>query len=156
MIRPWQRADADVIRRVAGPVVGDSRYRSAARGAVDSLIEGADPDARGLVAGTDDDVAAFIIYGTVAGSEGAGRLQLIVTSTAVQRQGLGRRLVERAVADLHAAGARFVLVELPDDPMLAAAASLLERSGFRIEARVRDFFRDGIDLALFRRDLPHP
>ena len=93
-----------------------------------------------------------MIHGTVAGAEGAGRLQLVVTAAAFRRAGIATQLVEAAVADLRDAGVRFTMVEIPDDPLLAPAISLLERCRFRIDARVPDFYRDGVDLAVFRRD----
>ena len=153
-IRRFRAEDARDIRSLVAPELERSGYPSAPRAAIDALVDGTDADARALVAMDEDAVIAFIIHGMIAGSEGAARLQLIMTAPAFRRSGIARRLVESAIEDLRGAGARFVAVEMPLDPALEPAAALLGRCGFHIEARVRDFYRDGVDLAIFRRDIP--
>jgi hypothetical protein len=49
--------------------------------------------------------------------------------------------------------ARLVVVELADHPTLAPAHHFLKEMGFREEARVADFYRDGVALLLLRLDL---
>jgi hypothetical protein len=48
------------------------------------------------------------------------------------------------------AGARYMLAELPDDPALGSVLTLLREHGFHEEARVPDFFRDGVALTFLR------
>jgi ribosomal protein S18 acetylase RimI-like enzyme len=153
VIRAYRPDDAASMRRLAMPEIERSHYRSGPRSAIDGLVAGTDPDAHALVAVQDGAVVAFVLHGMIAGSEGASRVQLIVTDAHVRRRGIARRLVEAAVERLRDAGARFVAVELPDDPALAPALGLLDRSGFRIEARVAGFYRDDVDLLIGRRDL---
>ena len=153
IVRRFHQTDATDIRRLAEPEIERSPYRSAPAAAIDALVTSSDPDTHGLVATRAHAIVAFVIYGLTAGSEGAGRLQLVVTDAAVRRTGLARRLVEAAVERLRGSGARFVIVEMPDDPALAPATALLQRGGFFVEARVRDFYRDGVDLAVLRREL---
>jgi ribosomal protein S18 acetylase RimI-like enzyme len=98
-------------------------------------------------------VVGVVVFGAIAGSLGAGRVQLIVVSRSSRRSGIASALIERALDVLAAERMRAAFVELPDDPALSAATRLLVRCGFRIEARVADHFRDGIDLAVLRRDL---
>ena len=152
-IRMYRRDDADVIRDLAAPDLERSNYRSGPRAAIDGLAEGSDGESRALVAVREDAVIAFVIHGIVAGAEGAGRLQLVVTAAPFRRAGIARQLVERAVEDLRESGVRFTMVEVPDDPMLVPAIALLEQCGFRVDARIRDFYRDGVDLVVFRRDI---
>ncbi len=145
------------MRQVAATELASTPYPNAPRAAIDGLIDGSDPDARAIVAVDKGRIVGFVIFGTFAGSDGAGRLQLVVTAPELRRMGIGQRLVEGAIAELHASGARFALVEMPADPALAIATALLERCGFQVDARVRDFYRDGIDLVAFRRDAaPEP
>ena len=151
-IRAYHRDDAAAIRDLAAPDIERTSYRSAPRATIDGLTQGTDPETRALVAVRNDAIVAFVIHGTVAGAEGAGRVQLIVTAAPFRRAGIARHLVEAAVEDLRDAGARFTMVEMPDDPALAPGLSLLGRCDFRIDARVRDFYRDGVDLLVFRRE----
>jgi hypothetical protein len=62
-------------------------------------------------------------------------------------------LIDAALDDLRRTAARFVIVEIPDDTKLAPAMALFAQTGFHVDARVRDFFRDGVDLAVLRREL---
>jgi ribosomal protein S18 acetylase RimI-like enzyme len=153
IVRPFDQADVPAIRRLAEPELGRSAYRSGPAAAIDALVTGSDPDTHGLVAIRGHSIVAFVIHGSIAGAEGAGRLQLVVTDNPFRRMGIARRLVEVAVDRLRGRGARFVIVELPDDPALAPATALLHRCGFLVDARVRDFYRDGVDLAVFRLEL---
>ncbi len=64
-----------------------------------------------------------------------------------------KRPVRAALAELAERGARFVLAELPDDTPLAPIRELLHRCGFSEEARVPDYFADGVALTFLRCDL---
>jgi hypothetical protein len=46
-----------------------------------------------------------------------------------------------------------MIAELPDDPVMGQVRALLASVGFEEEARVPDFYRDGVGLTLLRRDL---
>ena len=147
-------AEAEAVRALVDAEIARSRYQSAPRGALEAVIAGADPDARAHIALGEDLLVGVIIYGVIAGSEGAGRLQLVVTAPAARRTGVATALVDQALRDLQRDGARFAIVELPDDPALHAGRALLQGCGFSVEARVPDFFRDGVDLLILRRELP--
>ncbi len=68
-------------------------------------------------------------------------------------QGAGRALVSAAEDILRKKGARLLLVETSGADMLAPARSLYEKSGFRREAKVRDYYADGDDKIIFRKRL---
>ncbi len=114
---------------------------------------GNDPEHRALVIARDGTVAGLALYGTVAGSDGAARLHTAVLAPGVEADDVGRRLV-RAVADAaRDAGARFLLVEMPDDPALGTMVTLLREQDFTEDARVPDFYRDGVALTFLRLSL---
>ena len=153
IIREFRAADGADVRALADPEIGQSRYRSTWRAAVDAVLGRTDPDSHALVAMAGDTLAGVAIYGGIAGSEGAGRLQLIVTELRSRRAGIAMRLVEASLDALRRGGSRVAFVELPDDSTLHGASALLHRCGFHIESRVGDFFRDGVDLIVLRREL---
>ena len=156
-VRPYRADDATDIRQLTERELDRTEYRSGPRSAINGVVDGTDGDSQCLVAVNHDDaIVGFIVHGTLAGSEGAGRVQLLVTEPGFRRTGIARRLAEAAMGDLRSAGVRFIVVEMPDDPALAPARSLFETGGFREEARVRDFYRDGIDLAVLRHDIDGP
>ena len=152
-IRDLTAADAEVVRALVVSSVGDTAYASSARSALETAIAGSDPDARAAVAVASEGVIGLIVYGAIAGAIGTGRVQLIVTAGSHRRRGVATRLLDTAVTRLTTDGARVAFVELPDDPALAAGKHLLLRNGFDVEASVTDYFRDGVDLAILRRDL---
>ncbi|MHB1862291.1 MAG: hypothetical protein ACYCVL_04900 [Gemmatimonadaceae bacterium] len=92
-----------------------------------------------------DMVTAVALVGLVAGSTGAGRVHLLA--------GHDPHLVARACDVLRAMGARFAMAEWPDDAPYRAAIRRLREEGFDEEARIPDFFRDGVALLFLRRDL---
>jgi ribosomal protein S18 acetylase RimI-like enzyme len=95
----------------------------------------------------------LVLFGLVAGTQGAARLHALVVDRSVDRQDVGGRLTDDAAAAAAAAGARLLLAEMPDDAAFAGVWTLLLRRGFHEEARVPDFFRDGVALGFLRRDL---
>ncbi len=152
-IREFRDTDRSSVLALVDQEIRRSAYPATLRGAIDAVLAHRDPDSQALVIFRAEELVGIIIFGTVAGAEGAGRLQLVVTDPGSRRTGIASALVEAAVEVLRRSGARLVAVELPDDPELAPAAGLLERCGFAVDARVRDFHRDGVDLVVFRRTL---
>lgn len=106
------------------------------------------------VAAHDGDAVGVVVYGMTAGASGAGALYGIAVAAAWRRRGVGSALVRHATDDLRALGARFVLAEVPEDPLaLGDVLAFLAAAGFRAEARVADFYRDGVGVAFMRREL---
>jgi ribosomal protein S18 acetylase RimI-like enzyme len=152
-LRALTSGDGPAVRALAMPEIDRSPYRAGAQSALDTAIGGASRESRGIVALGDARLVGVAVYGEIAGASGAGRLQLIVVDRDVRRRGIATRLVERCVGGLAADGIRFVAIELPDDPGLSGSLELLLGCGFRVEATVADYFRDGIGLAILRREL---
>jgi ribosomal protein S18 acetylase RimI-like enzyme len=114
---------------------------------------GNDPEHRGSVIARDGTVAGLALFGTIAGTAGGARLHAAALAPGVQADDVGGRLM-RAVSDsARALGARYVLAEMPDDPALGTVLALLREHGFREEARVPDFYREGVALTFLRLDL---
>ena len=121
--------------------------------ALDRALGGDDDEAWGLAAERGGEVVGLVLLGLVAGAQGAGRVHLIVVTASARLRGVGRLLLDRAADDAAARGARFLLAEIPEDPVLAPAHELLRRSGFHVESRIPDFLRDGVGIAFARREL---
>jgi ribosomal protein S18 acetylase RimI-like enzyme len=98
-------------------------------------------------------VSGIALYGEVAGTLGAGALMWTVVRPDVRGSGVARALVDRAVAELHAGGARVIVAELPGSAPFAAVLRLLDSCGFRRESEVSDFYGDGVPLVLLRHRL---
>ncbi|HUX32410.1 MAG TPA: hypothetical protein VMV51_00950 [Gemmatimonadaceae bacterium] len=90
-------------------------------------------------------VTAVALVGLVAGSQGAGRIHLLL--------GPDPQLVARACDVLRAMPARFAIAEWPDDTSFADAIRRLREAGFEEDARIQDFYRPGVDQLFLRRAL---
>ncbi len=128
-----------------GEVARGNPYAARAR----DLLDGVTPQGeyRADVAERHGAILGVGIYGLVAAASGAGALYAIVIDPAQRRTGAGRALVATAEAALRKLGARFAMLELPDDPAeLAGVTELLGQAGFVETARVPDLYRDGVAL----------
>ena len=150
-LRSLTARDAPAARALADAVVADAPYGDHLRGALDSVLTSATDEYRALVAFDATALAGLIVFGETAGARGAGRIYLIAVAAHTRRRGIATALVDGACRDLTERGARFVAIELPDDPRLAAVRRAVERAGFREEGRVADYLRDGVSLVLLRR-----
>ena len=95
-------------------------------------------------------VSGIALYGDVAGTLGAGVLMWTAVRPDVRRTGVARALIDRAVAELRAGGARVIVAEVPGSESFAAVLRLLDACGFRRESEVPDFYGDGVPLVLLR------
>jgi ribosomal protein S18 acetylase RimI-like enzyme len=98
-------------------------------------------------------VAGLAMFGTIAGTVGGARLHTAVLAPGVEADDVGERLMRAVAQASRDAGGRFMLAEMPDDPALGAVLTLLRQHGFSEDARVPDFFRDGVALTFLRLPL---
>ncbi|MGH9424671.1 MAG: hypothetical protein ACRD3J_32155, partial [Thermoanaerobaculia bacterium] len=80
-----------------------------------------------------------------------GTLYSILVGPRSRRAGIGERLLFQISADLASAGARMIIAEIPGDPLVMRFRALLLAHGFVEEARIDDYYADGIPqiLSLF-------
>jgi ribosomal protein S18 acetylase RimI-like enzyme len=134
-------------------VLGDAPYADSLRASLESAMRSASDEHRAIVAHDGDMLVGLAVFGETAGALGAGRIHLVAVDPSARRNGLGMALTQAACADLRARRARFVVIELPEEPRLESALRLARRAGFYQEGRVRDYVRDGVGLLVLRRDL---
>lgn len=133
--------------------LGVTPYVDRALEVLELAKRGDDPEYRAIVVERDGTVAAIALFGEVAGAQSAARLFTAAVAPGVEGSDVGERLVEAVAAAARADGARFVIAELPDDPAIGAVLALLRGHGFREEARISDYFRDGVALSVLRLGL---
>lgn len=114
---------------------------------------GHDEEHRAFVIARDGTVAALALFGVVAGASGVMKLHAVVLAPSVTVGDVGERIIGAVVEDAHAEGMRLLVAELPDDPAMGPMRALLTANGFEEEARVPDYFREGVALTLLRRAL---
>ena len=150
--RPLTPRDAPAARALADAVLADAPYGEHHRGTLDSVLRSATDEYLALVAGEESTLAGLIVFGETAGAHGAGRIYFIAVDASSRRRGIATALAEAACRDLTERGARFVIIELPDDPSLIGARRAAEHAGFREQGRIADYLSDGVSLLLLRRN----
>jgi hypothetical protein len=151
--RPLGSGDAAAARALVHAALGVTPYVDRVLEVLDQAARGGDPDARALVIERDGTIAGLVIFGLVAGASGAARLHALVLGRGVSADDVGGRLTHAAANAALAEGARLLVAEVPDDPALGQVPAVLLRNGFHEEARVPDFFREGVALIFLRRTL---
>jgi ribosomal protein S18 acetylase RimI-like enzyme len=112
-----------------------------------------DPEHRALVVARDGTVAGLALFGAIAGTAAGAKLHMAVLAPGIETEDVGARLMQAVTTAVRANGARYLAAELPDDPAVGATVALLREQGFRDEARIADFYRDGVALTFWRLDL---
>ena len=132
--------------------LGITPYVDRAMEVLERAERGPDGEHRALVIARDGTVAAMALFGNVAGAFGVLRIHAIVVAPGVG-QDVGARLLDAVAATARTEEARMLVVELPDDPAVGSTRALLTAAGFYEEARVADFYRDGVALSFLRQEL---
>ena len=153
-LQPLGPAHAGAARLLARAELAGTPYGEGPLETLERVLgTGGDDEARALAATRDGALVGLVVYGLVAGAQGAGRLHLVLVTASARLAGVGLQLCDAAADALRRAGARLIVAEVPDDPATAAGRELLRRAAFREEGRIPDFHRDGVALLLLRRDL---
>jgi len=151
--RPLQPEDSQATRVLLMGTLGITPYIDRALEVLEHAERGNDPEHRALVIARDGTVAALALFGTIAGTARGARVHTAVLAPGIEIEDVGMRLMDAVASAARGSGADFLLAELPDDPALGTTLALLRQHGFRDEARVPDFFRDGVALTFLRRAL---
>jgi ribosomal protein S18 acetylase RimI-like enzyme len=133
--------------------LGVTPYIDRALEVLELAERGNDPEHRALVIARDGTVAGLVLFGSIAGTRGGARLHTAVLAPGIDADDVGERLMRAVASVLKGGGARFLLAEMPDDPALGTVFALLREHGFREEARVPDFYREGVALTFLRLEL---
>lgn len=147
MIRPAEARDLDELVRVENAVFpGDRLDRRAFRHALTSAT------IEMLVA----DDGAFLGYVQVQRRTGSplARLTSVAVAPEAAGRGIGRRLVEAAERTAHDKGCDRMRLEVRADN--ERARSLYEQTGYRLFARVEDYYEDGEAALRFEKVLSRP
>ena len=133
--------------------LGDAPFAEPMVASLESALRSASAEYHGIVAHEGTTLVGLIVLGAVSGAQGAGRIYFVAVDAAARRRGLATTLLEAGCVELRRRRARFVVIELPEEPRLVAAFALARRAGFEEEARVGDYAREGVGLVVLRRTL---
>ncbi len=117
------------------------------------LDEPAQTDYRVVVSAVDGEVAGYVLYGPIPLTAAAWDVYWIATSPGLQQQGHGRRLMARCEEDIAASGGGLVCIETSSQEGYAPTHRFYEALGYRVESRIRDFYKPGDDRLTYVRRL---
>lgn len=144
--------DAEPVHALVLGVLGVTPYVDRTLDLV-AAAERGDPEVRALVIARDGTVAALALFGPVAGTSGAWHLHMLLTAAGVAVKEVGGALLDAALEEVRATDGRFLLAELPADPVIGSSLTLLRSKAFRQVGRIPDFYREGVALLFLRRDV---
>ena len=110
-------------------------------------------DYRACVAMRDGELIGFGVFGLVAGAAGTGMIYTVLVAPRSRRAGIAQRLMLYMHGELANAGVRAIFAEVPGDPRVMRYRALLISYGFMEEARIEDYYRDGVPQIVSRFDL---
>ncbi len=152
-LRSLAAPDATAARALADAVLGGAPFAEGMLASLDEALRSDSDEYRAVGADDGNALLGFVVFGEIAGALGAGRIYFVAVEATARRRGIATALMEAACTHLQSRGSRFAVIELLEEPPLASGLSLAHRTGFREEARVSEYVRDGVGLILLRRDL---
>jgi GNAT superfamily N-acetyltransferase len=99
-----------------------------------------------FVVALDPDPAGFVVWGPNACAEGVTTLYWIVSA----KKGVGTELIGHM--ESRVGGSRMCVLETSGKPGYDRQRRFYEKLGFRVVARVHDYYRPGDDLVMYRKD----
>jgi ribosomal protein S18 acetylase RimI-like enzyme len=96
-------------------------------------------------------VIAYACFGPIACTLASFDLYWIAVDPAFQGQGLGRLVMDAAERQIAAEGGRRIYIDTSGQPKYAPTRSFYERTGFRCEARLVDFYSAGDDRLIYSK-----
>ena len=150
--RPLGARDLESARALLRGDLEGTPYLDRAMEILERAAGAPDEEHRAIVAGPADALDGIAMFGMVAGTVGTAELHAVSVRDGAPPS-VGQELVEEVLRDVKARRASLAIAEVPDDAALSAFAAGLRANRFEEEGRVRDYYRDGVDLILLRRVL---
>lgn len=117
------------------------------------LATGHAEDQRMRVVEVDGRVRGVVYYQPKVAAPGVWDLTMIAVPRAEHGRGHGTELMRHVEVELRGQGERLLLVETSSTDAFIATRRFYLGLGYEEVARVRDYWSDGDDLVLFRKDL---
>lgn len=122
----------------------------------ESLRKPSPDDYQVFVAECDGQVTGWSCHGRVPMTDATYDLYWIAVDPPRQKEGIGRKLVERVIESLRGVGARWLLAETSASVQYAPTRRFYERVGFHVLSEIPDFYRVRDGRLIFGRRLDEP
>ncbi|MEJ2635306.1 MAG: GNAT family N-acetyltransferase [Calditrichia bacterium] len=99
------------------------------------------------------EVAGYVCYGPTPATEGTYDLYWIAVSPALQNQGIGKKLLHFVEKEIAREQGRLIIIETSSQPKYTPTQQFYFRNQYKLEARIKDFYRPGDDRLIFVKHL---
>jgi len=152
-VRPLESGDRALIEALLRSSTNFTAEESAtAMELIDEALAG-DPEYIVNVLANDGHIAGYECHGPTPLTEGTYDLYWIVVDPRAQRRGFGKLLLRAAEEDIVRRGGRLLIIETSSQPSYAATVQFYKRSGYTLEARIHNFYRQGDDKLVLTKEL---
>lgn len=150
-----EAADPDRIRALVAATGFFSPDEIAIAGelADDCLAQGAASDYRFLLAEEPGRLLGYACYGPIPGTRSSWDLYWIAVMPGLQRQGLGRALLEEVEEAIRAAGGTRIYVDTSSRDQYEPTRRFYRAGGYRLAAELQDFYAPGDGKVIFVREI---
>lgn len=106
-----------------------------------------------LIAEKDGAFAGYSCFGHISVTASSYDLYWIVVAPEMQGHGTGRALMEETAKRITAKGGTRLYAETSSQPLYEPTRKFYERTGFALEATIRDFYKQGDNKLIYTRAL---
>lgn len=103
------------------------------------------------VAEENGELAGYVCYGPTPATESTFDLYWIVVHPALQRRGIGGKLLAFAEKECRKRGGRLMVIETSSTEKYAGTRNFYRLNGYEVEGRIKDFYAVGDDRLIFTR-----
>ncbi|MCX7786595.1 MAG: GNAT family N-acetyltransferase [Spirochaetes bacterium] len=102
-------------------------------------------------------VVGYVCYGPTPATEGTFDLYWIAVDPQFQGSGIGKQLLFFIEEAIRKARGRLIVIETSSQEKYSPTRTFYERNGYTLEARIKDFYREGDDRLIYvKRTLSLP
>ncbi len=102
---------------------------------------------------TGEPILGYTYFAPAAMTEGTWYLYWIAVRAERQGKGLGSRLLVHVEDAIRSAGGRVLFIETSSLPIYEPTRRFYLKNGYEVNGQLRDFYRDGDDMVVFRKRL---
>ena len=120
---------------------------------IDEALSGDDDYIVNVLQNEQGEAIGYECHGPTPLTAGTYDLYWIAVDPGAQKRGFGRRLLAAAEEDVARRGGRLLLIETSSQPGYAPTVQFYKRNGYRLEARIHDFYKPCDDKLVFAKNV---